>query len=77
MKVQINMKKLEDPDMFGIYEGTNISKFPTLKKKKTQVSHLDLHINWSNQNNRRILMILIPFQILFISGNGLKLGNTH
>jgi len=39
------MKKLEDPDMFGIYEGTNISKFPTLKKKKTQVSHLDLHIN--------------------------------
>lgn len=34
MKVQINMKKLEDPDMFGIYEGTNISKFPTLKKKK-------------------------------------------
>lgn len=69
-------EKLEDPDMFGIYEGTNISKFPTLKKK-TQVSHLDLHINWSNQNNRRILMILIPFQILFISGNGLKLGNTH
>lgn len=77
MKVQIYMKKLKDPDMFGIYEGTNISKFPTLKNKKPQVSHLDLHINWSNQKARWIFMILMPFQILFISGNELKIGNTH